>query len=193
MTLDEIRKKNTERRQQMQAVNTILFIKLVEDQDIVVVKLIPPFDGFYRLVKTMQGDMKEKLHYRMHVIGDYNFIAQKHLSNPPINLSIDEIRALKPSDARIWTTPFSAIQGFQREIDKGHSILQVRRDGVPKSTKTTYNVLNAMQIDDEEWQSLLPSLSKEDLAKLQKEETWNEISEEELHRLENLGIKENGE
>lgn len=97
--------------------------------------------------------------------------------------------AIQPSDARIWTTPFSAIQGFQREIDKGHSILQVRRDGVPNSTKTTYNVLNAMQIDDEEWNSLLPSLSKDDLAKLQKEETWDGISEEELQKLENLGVK----
>jgi hypothetical protein len=116
---------------------------------------------------------------------------EKHLSNPPIDLTIDQIRALKPNEARIWTTPFSAIQGFQREIDKGHSILQIRRDGVPKSTKTTYNVLNAAQIDDEEWDSLLPSLSKEGLIKLQKEESWDDISDEELHRLENLGVKEN--
>jgi hypothetical protein len=95
MTLDEIRKKNAERRQQMQTVNTNLFIKLVNDQDTVVVKLIPPLEGFYRVVTTIQGDKKAKLHYIMHVIGDCNLQSGRNLSNPPINLTIDEVRKLQ--------------------------------------------------------------------------------------------------
>ena len=50
-----------------------------------------------------------------------------------------------------------------------------------------------MQIDDEDWELLMPRLTKQDLAILQSEEKWEEISEEELHKLENLGVKENGQ
>jgi hypothetical protein len=105
-------------------------------------------------------------------------------------LTANDIRNLKDSDARIWTTPFNAVQGIEREIDRKHPILQIRRDGVAKSTNTTYNILNAMQIDDEDWESLLPKVSREVLAKLQAEEKWEDISPEELHKLENLGVKE---
>ncbi len=135
MTLDEIRKRNAERKQQMQAVNMNLFVKFVNDQDTIVVKLIPPFEGFDRVVTTIQGDRRPKPHYRMHPIGDYNFQSKRHISNPPIDLTIDQVRALRPEESKIWTTPFSAVQGFQREIEKGHSILQIRRDGAPKSSK----------------------------------------------------------
>ncbi len=65
--------------------------------------------------------------------------------------------------------------------------------GRQRVAKTTYTVLNAMQIDDEDWELLMPRLTKQDLAKLQSEEKWEEISEEELHKLENLGVKENGQ
>ena len=135
MTLDEIRKRNAERKQQMQAVNMNLFVKFVNDQDTIVVKLIPPFEGFDRIVTTIQGDRRAKAHYRMHLIGDYNFQSKHHISNPPLDLTIDQVRALKPEEAKIWTTPFSAVQGIQREIERGHSILQIRRDGVPKEYK----------------------------------------------------------
>ena len=55
---------------------------------------------------------------------------------------------------------------------------------------TTYSVLNAQQIDDDDWESLLPNVSKAELKKLQAEESWEDISEEELHKLETLGVKE---
>jgi hypothetical protein len=190
MGFEEIRKRNAERRQLMQSRSGNLFVKFVNDQDTMVVKILSPFEGFDRVVKTMQGELKPKPHYRMFVLGDYNFHTNKPLSIPPIALTIDDIRNLTPRDAKIWTTPFNAVQGFQREIDKKHSILQVRRDGVAKSTSTSYNVLNAMQIDDEDWKYLLPKISKEELAQLQSEETWSDISAEELTALENLGVKD---
>jgi hypothetical protein len=81
-------------------------------------------------------------------------------------LTIDDVRALKDTDALIWTTPITAADGFRRETDKGHSILLVTRNGVAKDTKTTYSVLNATQIDDEDWDYLLPNMSKADISKL---------------------------
>lgn len=190
MTLDAIRKKNAERKQVMQSRSRGLFVKFVNDQDTAVVKLVPPFEGFDREVKTMQGEIKPRPHYRMHVIGDYNFNDKKSISNPKLELTADDVRNLKDEDARIWTTPVNAVVGIQREIEKGHSILQIRRDGAAKSTNTTYNVLNAMQIAEEDWQALLPKISKEELAKLQSEERWNEISDAALEALENLGVRE---
>ena len=177
----------------MQEMSMNLFVKLVNDQDTMVAVLIPPHEGFDRIVTTMSGERKAKPHYRMHPIGDYNFNTQQHLSKPPLALTIDQVRALKPENAKIWTTPQSAVKGFQREIDKGHSIVQIRRDGVAKNTDTIYDILYAMQIDDDDWEFLLPNISKQELAKLQSEEKWDEISEEELHRLENIGVKENGQ
>lgn len=190
MTLADIRKKNAERKQIMQSRSRGLFVKFVNDQDVMIVKLVSPFEGFDREVKTMQGDLKPRPHYRMHVIGDFNYNTKHPLSNPRLELSIDDVRSLKDEDAKIWTTPFNAAQGIQREVDRGHSILQIRRDGVAKSTSTAYNVLYAMQIAEEDWQDLLPNLSKEDIAKLQSGEKWNEISEQELEALENLGGRE---
>jgi hypothetical protein len=172
MGFDEIRKRNAERKQLMQSRSGNIFVKFVNDQDTMIVIVLPPHEGFDRVVKTMQGDLKPKPHYRMHIIGDYNFHTNRPLSVPPIALTIDDIRNLKPSDAKIWTTPFNAVQGIQREIEKKRSILQIRRDGVAKSTSTSYNVLNGMQIDDEDWKFLLPKISKEELAKLQSEEKW---------------------
>ncbi|MPZ07285.1 MAG: hypothetical protein GEU26_12865 [Nitrososphaeraceae archaeon] len=174
----------------MQSRSRGLFVKFVNDQDVMIVKLVSPFEGFDREVKTMQGDLKPRPHYRMHVIGDFNYNTKHPLSNPRLELSIDDVRSLKDEDAKIWTTPFNAAQGIQREVDRGHSILQIRRDGVAKSTSTAYNVLYAMQIAEEDWQDLLPNLSKEDIAKLQSGEKWNEISEQELEALENLGGRE---
>jgi hypothetical protein len=50
--------------------------------------------------------------------------------------------------------------------------------------------MNAMQIAEEDWEDLLPRISKEELAKLQSEEKWNVISEAELEALKNLGVRE---
>jgi predicted GNAT family acetyltransferase len=190
MTLAEIRKRNAQRKQIMQSRSRGLFVKFVNDQDTMIVKLVPPFEGFDREVKTMQGEIKPRPHYRMHVIGDYNFNEEKSLTNPRLEFTVNDVRNLKDEDAKIWTTPYNAVLGIQREIEKGHSILQIRRDGVAKSTDTSYNVLNAMQIAEEDWQFLLPKLSKEELAKIQSEEKWNEISSAELEALENLGVRD---
>jgi|SRR3954470_12151590 len=193
MTLEQIRQLNAQRKQQMQAASmNISFVKLANNGDTIVVKLIPPFNGYMRLVTTLQGDKKLKSHYRMHILGDYNFETGKYLSNPPIELDVNQIRELnqRPNNARIWTVPFSAEQGFLRETDKGHSILQIRRDGIARDTKTTYNVINAAQIDDDDWKYLLPKVTKEEIAELQREETWDGISKDELNKLENMGLKE---
>lgn len=190
MALEEVRKRNAERRQIMQSRSTGIFIKFVNDQDTMVVKLVPPFEGFDRKVKDMQGRKRLKQHYRMHVLGDLSFNTGHPLSNSRIELSVDDVRNLKDNDAKILTSPESITKGVQREIEKGHSILQIRRDGDPKDTSTTYSVLYAMQIDDEEWKKLLPRISKEELAELQSEEKFNEISDAELEALENLGVRE---
>ena len=190
MGFDEIRRKNAERKQLMQSRSTNVFIKWVNDQDTIVVKVISPYEGFDREVTTMQGEKKLKPHYRMHVLGDFNFHTGKPLSSPRLELTANDVRNLNDNDARVWTTPFNAVQGIEREIDRRHSILQIRRDGVAKSTNTTYNILNAMQIDDQDWESLLPKITKEELAKLPAEEKWQDISPEELHKLEDLGVKE---
>lgn len=100
------------------------------------------------------------------------------------------MRNLERKDAKIWTTPYSAAQSIIKETDKGHTYLMIQRNGIRDSTTTTYTVLNAMQIDDEDWGYLLPNISKQELTKLQSEEKFDPISDEELHRLETLGVKE---
>jgi hypothetical protein len=42
-------------------------------------------------------------------------------------------------------------------------------------------------MDEQDMQNLIPKLTKEDLARLQTEEKFNEISEEEIEALQNLG------
>jgi hypothetical protein len=165
-------------------------MKLPNDGDTVVVQVIAPFQGFDRQVMTMQKELKLKPHYRMQTIGDFNAESKLPLSNPKLELTADDVRYLKIEDAKIWTTPYNAAQRILKEIDKGHSFLQIQRDGKPQETTTTYNVLNAQQIDDEDWEYLLPKISKEELAKLQSEEKWEEISEEELQKLETLGVRD---
>ena len=192
MTLAEIRKKNAERRQLMASrSNNMLYMKLPNDGDTVVVRVVPPFNGFDRPVKTMQQEIKLKSHFRVQIIADFNAESKLPLSNPRLELTANDVRNLKIENARIWTTPNIAAQRILKEIDKGHSFLQIQRDGKPQSTSTTYNVLNAQQIDDEDWEYLFPNMSKADLAKLQSEEKWEDMPEEELHRLETLGVKEN--
>lgn len=190
MGFDEIRKRNAQRKQEMQSRSGGMFVRFVNDQDTMVVKLAPPFEGYYRLVKTMNGDMKEKLHYRMHIIGDYNFYTRHPLSSPPLEMTVERIRTFKDEDAKIWTTPYNAVQGIHREVDREHSILQIRRDGVAKSTNTTYNILNTAQIANEDWNFLLPKISREGIEKLQSEEQWRSLSDEELNTLQNSGVKD---
>ena len=48
-------------------------------------------------------------------------------------------------------------------------------------------MLYALQMDEQDVQNMLPKPAKEDLAKLQTEEKFNEISEEEKEVLQNLG------
>ena len=48
-------------------------------------------------------------------------------------------------------------------------------------------MLYALQMDEQDMQNILPKLTKEDLAKLQAEEKFNEISEEEIEALQNIG------
>ena len=155
-----------------------------------IVQILPPFDGFIREVKSMDGSYKEKPHWRLHPIGDFNFETQKPLSNPPLALTEEDVRNLKIEQAKIWTTPYSAAEGIIKEINKEHSFLLIRRNGATKDTTTNYIVLNATQIDDDDWEHLLPNISRKELAKLQSEETYDNISEEERHRLETLGVKE---
>ncbi len=170
----------------------VKFIKFRNNKDTLVIKIIAPYEGFDRKVKQMNSEeMKEKPHYRMYKIGDFNFETKKPLSDPPLELTANEIRELKPEDASIWTTPFHAANRIAEEIDKQHTFLMIRRHGKQGSTATTYDVLNAQQIDDNEWGSLLPNVSKSELKKLQTEESWEDISDEELHKLETLGVKEN--
>jgi hypothetical protein len=186
MTLEAIRKRNLERRQIMQSRSAGRFLKFVNDQDTMVIKIVAPYEGFDREVKDMQGKKRLKPHYRAHILGDWNYETGQPITHPKRELTAKDIRALKIEEAKIWSTPQSAVQGIQREIDKGHSILQVRRDGQAKSTSTTYNVLYALQMDEKDIQNLLPNLTKEDLAKLQAEEKFNEISGEEIEILQNL-------
>lgn len=187
MTLEQIRKRNLERKLIMQSRSAGKFLKFVNDQDIMVIKIVAPFEGFDRLVKDMQGKNRLKPHYRAHVLGDWNYETEQPITRPKIELTANDIRTLKVEDAKIWSTPQSAVQGIQREIDKGHTILLVRRDGQAKSTSTTYNVLNALQMDEEEMRNILPKLKREDLAKLQAEEKFDDISDKELDALQNLG------
>jgi hypothetical protein len=187
MTLDAIRKRNAERRQIMQSRSAGKFLKFVNDQDTMVIQIVAPFEGFDREIKDMQNKKKIKPHYRAYILGDWNYDKEEPITHPKIELTANDIRELKTGDAKIWSTPQSAVQGIQREIDKGHSILLVRRDGQAKSTSTTYNVLDALRMDEQDIQNLLPKLTKEDLAKLQAEEKFNEISEEEIEALQNLG------
>ncbi|MGH9975328.1 MAG: hypothetical protein ACRD8Z_05760 [Nitrososphaeraceae archaeon] len=187
MTLEEIRKRNAERKQIMQSRSAGRFLKFVNDQDTMVIKIVAPFEGFDREVKDMQGKKRLKPHYRAHNLGDWNYDTGQAITRPRIEPTANDVRALKIEDAKIWSTPQSAVQGIQREVDKGHSILQVRRDGQAKSTSTTYNVLNALQMDEQDIHNLLPKLTKEDLTNLQAEEKFNEISDEEIEALQNLG------
>jgi hypothetical protein len=187
MTLDVIRKRNAERRLIMQSRSAGIFLKFANDQDVMAIKMAAPFEGFDRLVKDMQGKKRLRPHYRAHILGDWNYERGEPITHPRIELTTNDIRALKIEEAKIWSTPQSAVQGIQREVDKGHSILLVRRDGQPKSTSTTYNVLYALQMDEQDMKNLLPKLTKEDLVQLQTEEKFNEISEEEVRSLQNLG------
>lgn len=190
MTFDVIKKKSEERRRAMQARSMTSFVKWINDTDTQVVKLVPPYEGYDREVRNMTtGKMQPKVHYRMQILGDWNFYAKKPISNPRLELTIDDVRNLKDIDAKIWTTPFNAAQGIQREIELGHSILQIRRDGAARSTNTSYNVMYAMSIYDNDWDCLLPKLSREDVAKLQSEEQWNEINPVDLEILQKMGIK----
>lgn len=187
MTLDVIRKRNAERRLIMQSRSAGIFLKFANDQDVMAIKMVAPFEGFDRLVKDMQGKKRLRPHYRAHILGDWNYERGEPITHPRIELTANDIRTLKIEEAKIWSTPQSAVQGIQREVDKGHSILLVRRDGQPKSTSTTYNVLYALQMDEQDMKNLLPKLTKEDLVQLQTEEKFNEISEEEVRSLQNLG------
>jgi hypothetical protein len=84
----------------------------------------------------------------MYVLGDYNFNKKEPVSNPRLELTIDDVRNLKESDAKIWITPFNAAMAIHQEVEQGHSIFQIRRDGPPKSTSTSYNIMYAMSIYD---------------------------------------------
>ena len=137
MTLDVIRKRNAERRLIMQSRSAGIFLKFVNDQDVMAIKMVAPFEGFDRLVKDMQGKKRLRPHYRAHILGDWNYERGEPITHPRIELTANDIRTLKIEEAKIWSTPQSAVQGIQREVDKGHSILLVRRDGQPKSTSTT--------------------------------------------------------
>lgn len=192
MTLEEIRKRNAERKQIMQSRSAGRFLKFVDDQDAMVIKIVAPFEGFDREVKDMQGKKRLKPHYRAHILSDWNYDTGQPITHPRIELTANDIRALKIEDTKIWSTPQSAVQGILREIDKGHSILLVRRDGQAKSTTTTYNVLYALQMDEQDMQNLLPKLTKDELAKLQEEEKFDKISEKEIEVFQNFGSdKEN--
>ena len=171
----------------MQSRSAGIFLKFANDQDVMAIKMVAPFEGFDRLVKDMQGKKRLRPHYRAHILGDWNYERGEPITHPRIELTANDIRTLKIEEAKIWSTPQSAVQGIQREVDKGHSILLVRRDGQPKSTSTTYNVLYALQMDEQDMKNLLPKLTKEDLVQLQTEEKFNEISEEEVRNLQNLG------
>jgi hypothetical protein len=186
MGFEEIRRRNEARKQLMQSKIGGSFVKFAEDQDCMVVKLVPPFEGYDRVVKTYNGDYKEKPHYRMHILGDCNLIRGKPISNPQIVLTYQQVRELKDDVAKIWTCPFSAVKAIQREISKKRSILFARRDGVPKNTNTTYTILAANQMDDDDWEKLLPKLSRDDIAKLQEEEKWESISDEKLQALQSM-------
>lgn len=171
----------------MQSRSAGIFLKFANDQDVMAIKMAAPFEGFDRLVKDMQGKKRLRPHYRAHILGDWNYERGEPITHPRIELTANDIRTLKIEEAKIWSTSQSAVQGIQREIDKGHSILLVRRDGQAKSTSTTYNVLYALQMDEQDMQNILPKLTKEDLVKLQAEEKFNEISDEEIEALQNLG------
>ena len=56
-----------------------------------------------------------------------------------------------------------------------------------KARVQLYNVLYALQMDEQDMKNLLPKLTKEDFVQLQTEEKFNEISEEEVRSLQNLG------
>ena len=187
MTLEEIRKRNLERKQIMQSRSMGRFVKFVNDQDMMVIQIVAPFEGFDREVKDMQGKKRLKPHYSVYILGDWNYVTRQPTSHPRIELTANDIRALKIEDAKIWSIPQSAVQGIKREIDKGHSILLVRRDGQAKSTSTTYNVLYVLQMEEQDMQNILPKLTREDVARLQAEERFNDISKEEVRILQNLG------
>lgn len=194
MTFEEIRKRNAERKQIMQSRSGGIFAKFVNHKDSMVVKLVPPFEGFDRLVLTMDGKKKKlKPHYRFHVIGDYNFETKHPLSTPRLELTAKDVRALKDENAKIWTAPYNATVGIQDQVDREHSFLLIQRNGVAKSPNTIYTVLYALQIEDQDWKHILPKIPKEELAKLQSEEQFNEISAAELIALQNLGVKEEDE
>ena len=55
----------------------INFFSLKNDDDMAILKILPPYEGFYRKVKSMQGNWKEKPHYRVWVIGDVNAKTKK--------------------------------------------------------------------------------------------------------------------
>ena len=189
MTFAVIRKRNQERQQMAQARASGMFLKMINDQDTIVYKLVPPFEGYDKPVIAMNGETKNKPHYRGHIIGAFNARTKKPLGEP-IAMTADEVRALKDIDAKIWTTPFNAAASIAREVELGHSILQIRRDGIAKSTSTSYNVMYAMSIYDTDWQYLLPKITKEELAKLQSEEQWNEINPVDLEVLQKMGVRE---
>ncbi|MGH9953925.1 MAG: hypothetical protein ACRD5J_20100, partial [Nitrososphaeraceae archaeon] len=121
MTLEEIRRRNLERKQIMQSRSAGKFLKFPNDQDMMVIKIVAPFQGFDREVKDMQGKKRLKPHYRAHILGDWNYDTGQPITHPRMELTAKDIRALKIEEAKIWSSPQSAVQGILREIDKGHS------------------------------------------------------------------------
>ena len=88
MGFEEIRRKNEARKQLMQSKINVYYMTFKEDQDCMAFRLVPPYEGYDRLTKTYSGEYKEKPHYRMHPLGDYNLIRGKPISNPQIGTDL---------------------------------------------------------------------------------------------------------
>ena len=117
----------------------VKFIKFRNHNDTLVAKIESPYEGFDRKVKLMNSDeMKLKPHYRMQKLGDFNFETKKPISDPPLELTANEIRELKPEDASIWTTPINVATQIAEEISKQHTYLMIQRHG--KQNGTAYYI-----------------------------------------------------
>ena len=97
LSVERMRKRNADRQQNMLTRSTnISFLKLPNDGDMTFVRIIAPFEGFDRKVKQMNSDEKKlKPHYRMYEIGNSNKKTRRPLSDPPLEMTINDIRELR--------------------------------------------------------------------------------------------------
>jgi hypothetical protein len=159
LTLAERRAK---RKAQMQG-NAGKYLKWVNDKESRVLQVIAPYEGFILPVKQIDGTIKAKNHYRVHIL------ATNVPNDGDINLDINEIKALKDENAKIWTTTRTTADNIDSAIEEGNTLIQVTRKGQFKDQKTTYQITPLAMMNASILKKIAPKLKLEDIEKIESE------------------------